>query len=108
VAVADGEAHQASDIVNFEFPHDAAAIGIDAARPYAEQRRDFLAGPAIRDELENLDFARTERAQQIRFRIIFQTEETIAGITTGVCRETCTTRWRCRAGWRISPGPAHP
>ena len=50
-AVPDGESHEACDVLDVEFEHEPAAVGVDARRHGAEARRDLLAGGAFRDEL---------------------------------------------------------
>src|SRR5258706_12491532 len=66
-AEANGETHEAGDVVYVELGHDPAAVGVDAAWPYAENGGDFLACSAFDDELQDLTFARTELAQRVSF-----------------------------------------
>src|SRR5882762_4811352 len=68
--LADGEAHEAGDVADLKLGHDSAPVGVDARRLYADRRRDFLARPAVHDELQDLAFARTEPAQRSCFHIL--------------------------------------
>jgi len=105
--MANGEAHQARNVADLQLHHDAAAIRVNAGRLDAHDGGDFFARPAFGHELQNLAFARTQHAQRSRLRILLHRglmnrhavlAAKIAGIATGVCRETCTavravTRW---------------
>src|SRR5258705_10146509 len=46
-ALANGEFHEARQIVDLELRHEAAAISIDALGRDAEKRRDLVAGVAF-------------------------------------------------------------
>src|SRR5437773_11372473 len=70
--MADGEAHEARQVADLELRHDAAAVGVDAARLHAHDGGDFLARLSVDDELQYLAFARTEHIECSRFRCFFQ------------------------------------
>src|SRR5690606_23048746 len=55
-----GVAHQAGDVAGVQFAHQAVAVGFHGLDGEVEQARDFLAGVAFGDELEDLPFPRGE------------------------------------------------
>src|SRR6266850_1903910 len=65
------DADEAGDVADLKLGHDSAPVGVDARRLYADRRRDFLARPAVHDELQDLAFARAEPAQRSCFHILF-------------------------------------
>ncbi len=58
---ADGIPHQAGRQVDVQFFPDAGAVRFGGLHPDAQAPRNFLGGLPLRDELQDLPFARRER-----------------------------------------------
>lgn len=56
-AVANGEAHQIAETLEFHFVHDVIAVAFDRADGKANRRGDLLVAHAAGQHLQNFDFA---------------------------------------------------
>src|SRR5262245_45221546 len=64
-AVPDRALDEARQVLDLEFLHHAAAVGVDALRREAEALGDFRARAALDDQLQDLPLARAQPLDRI-------------------------------------------
>ena len=62
---ANRELHQARQVVDIEFAHQAGAVGVDGFRTQLQARGDLLVPQSFDQEAEHLVLARTQTFQRV-------------------------------------------